>query len=256
MGTLSSRATREVMDHTRVCPACRAHMTGQSRMMTGGRAVADAISAAPNRPSATEPRSKAAIGADIDEAILPATPNASLPYLCDLPTVPQKKRSLWGRIYLSRRFFVFALFGCIVFFVVPRLKGTGNGVRVINSDAIALETAVTNGNPWFDIQDGRWSTRPKALDVILPVGNTSFDLVLLEAGAPEKVVTIKAAGNSDSFRTVDRIGAKTDYKCVEVFLPFPDEKVLPLVPDRSYMLWVRLSNGCESRVHRFSIAAK
>jgi hypothetical protein len=256
MGTLSSRATREIMDHTRVCPACRSHMTGQSRMMTGGRAVADSISAAPNGASATEPRSRATIATDSDDALLPTTSNASLPYLCDLPMTPQKKRSIWGRLYLSRRFFMFTLFGAVVFFVVPRLKSGATGVRVIDSDAIALETAVTNGNPWFDIEDGRWSTRPKALDIILPVGNTSFDLVLLEAGAPEKVVTIKAAGNSDGFRTVDRVGAKTDYKCVEVFIPFPDESVLPLSPERSYMLWVRLSNGCESRVHRFSIAAK
>lgn len=226
------------MDHTRVCPACRALLLGTSELLVTPRASGRSADVA--RPMPDIPDKEPQTDGYLVETKKPATKKAF------------KFPPLLRFNGLSKRTAVtIAIVAAIGWSL--RLRAPEGTHRDVTPKEILIDSAMRDGLPYWESPVGRLNARPKVVRVYLPRGNDRFEMHLLAAGEPERVLEFKDAEDGISFEKSENVGPEGAFPCIETLIPFPDEETLHLDPGKTYFVWARLPNGCESIPMRLTL---
>ncbi len=222
-GTLDKKDTLSVLDQVKNSEECRRYLEEQTRLSPSRHKphhAAGTDSQTHRCGSATPPRFAGEVSPRMIKSVL--RPGRS----------PNVRRLLFFGVILATIVFVF--------------NKENNAKPTLNAQQILVAAAIADGSPIATSPQGDCPTRPVTVAVLVPSGNQSIKLIFMANGMS---VFEQQYKSTDFGVQMDSKTVPSDtgtLPAVEVILPFPDNKALPLEIGQRYFYFLELPNGRQS----------
>lgn len=228
-GTLNKEDTIAVLDQVKASEECRRYLEEQVRLTSSQHKAHSSSSGFQQRHNCGSVTPRPPIAAAGSAAILPGS-------------------AVYGQ---RRKFFDTKrtmMFGCIVLAVLYALRPQDEVKDLTPLDAkqVVVAAALMDGSPILIAPKGECSSRPMAISATIPPGNQTVSLVFMANAKPifSRTYTSQEAGVE--MDTKVHRSATGELPAIDVLLPFPSKKDLPLEIGKRYFYYMELPNGRQS----------
>ncbi len=228
-GTLNKEDTIAVLDQVKASEECRRYLEEQVRLTSSRHKAHGSPYGFQQRHNCGSVRPPTTPSLTTASGMLPGS------------SVYGQRRKFFD----TKRTLLFGGILAVILYVLPS-KDEEKERPPLDAKQVVIAEALMDGSPILLSPKGECSTRPMAISATLPPGNQTLSLVFMSSGTAIFSRSYDSQEVGVEMEKGMHPSTTGELPAVDVLLPFPSKKDLPLEIGKRYFYYIELPNGRQS----------